>query len=37
VAAATAGGTRLIDNVPMVLATPDSRNTEGPSRDAADH
>ena len=38
VAAATAGGTRLIDNVPVVLgATPDSRNTERHSRDAADH
>jgi pantoate--beta-alanine ligase len=35
VAAATAGGTRLIDNVPVVLA-PESRNTEGPSGDAAD-
>jgi pantoate--beta-alanine ligase len=35
VAAATAGGTRLIDNVPVVLAIDD--NTEGPSRDAADH
>jgi pantoate--beta-alanine ligase len=36
VAAATAGGTRLIDNVPVVLAA-DSRNTERPSRDAAHH
>ena len=36
VAAATAGGTRLIDNVPVVLAA-DSRNTEGPSRHAAHH
>jgi pantoate--beta-alanine ligase len=37
VAAATAGGTRLIDNVPAVLgADPDSR-TGGHSRDAADH
>jgi pantoate--beta-alanine ligase len=35
VAAATAGGTRLIDNVPVVLA-PESPNTEGPSGDAAD-
>jgi pantoate--beta-alanine ligase len=35
VAAATAGGTRLIDNVPVVLAA-ESRNTEGPSGDAAD-
>jgi len=38
VAAATAGRTRLIDNVPVVLgATADSRNTEGHSRNAADH
>jgi pantoate--beta-alanine ligase len=38
VAAATAGHTRLIDNVPVVLgATRDLRNTEGHSRDAADH
>jgi pantoate--beta-alanine ligase len=36
VAAATAGGTRLIDNVPVVLPA-DSRNTEGPTRDAAHH
>jgi pantoate--beta-alanine ligase len=36
VAAVTAGGTRLIDNVPVLLA-PDRQNTEGPSRDAADH
>jgi len=37
VAAATAGGTRLIDNVPIVLgADPDSR-TGGHSHDAADH
>jgi pantoate--beta-alanine ligase len=38
VAAATAGRTRLIDNVPVVLgATADRRNTEGHSRNAADH
>jgi pantoate--beta-alanine ligase len=38
VAAARVGSTRLIDNVPVVLgADPDSRNTEGYSRDAADH
>jgi pantoate--beta-alanine ligase len=38
VAAATAGGTRLIDNVPVVLAAgPAGRNTEGHTRDAADH
>jgi len=35
VAAATVGGTRLIDNAPVVLAA--GRNTEGHSRDAADH
>jgi pantoate--beta-alanine ligase len=35
VAAVTAGSTRLIDNVPVVLAA--ARNTEGHSRDAADH
>jgi len=35
VAAATAGGTRLIDNVPVVLAA--GRNTEGQVGDAADH
>jgi pantoate--beta-alanine ligase len=35
VAAATAGRTRLIDNMPVVLAA--DRNTEGHSRDAADH
>jgi hypothetical protein len=35
VAAATAGSTRLIDNVPVVLAA--DRNMEGHSRDAADH
>jgi pantoate--beta-alanine ligase len=38
VAAVTAGRTRLIDNVPVVLgATADRRNTEGHSRNAADH
>ena len=38
VAAVTAGGTRLIDNVPVVLAAgPDSRNTERDFRGAADH
>ena len=38
VAAATAGRTRLIDNVPVVLgATADRRNTEGHARNAADH
>jgi pantoate--beta-alanine ligase len=38
VAAATAGGTRLIDNVPVVLgADPQSRTSEGHSRDAPDH
>jgi pantoate--beta-alanine ligase len=38
VAAATAGSTRLIDNVPVVLAAdPAGRMTEGRSRDAADH
>jgi pantoate--beta-alanine ligase len=36
VAAVTVGGTRLIDNVPVVLA-PDSPETEGHSRGAADH
>jgi pantoate--beta-alanine ligase len=35
VAAATAGGTRLIDNVPVVLGA--GRDTGGQSRDAADH
>jgi pantoate--beta-alanine ligase len=35
VAAATAGHTRLIDNMPVVLAA--DRNTKGHSRDAADH
>jgi pantoate--beta-alanine ligase len=35
VAAATAGNTRLIDNMPVVLAA--DRNTKGHSRDAADH
>lgn len=35
VAAATAGGTRLIDNMPVLLAS--GRNTERHSRDAADH
>jgi pantoate--beta-alanine ligase len=35
VAAVTAGSARLIDNVPVLLA--DGRNTEGHSRDAADH
>ena len=38
VAAVTAGGTRLIDNVPVVLtAGPDRRSTEGDLRGAADH
>jgi pantoate--beta-alanine ligase len=38
VAAATAGRTRLIDNVPAVLAAePAARTTEGHPRDAADH
>ena len=42
VAAATAGGTRLIDNVPVVLppdgrAGPDNRNRERDFRGAADH
>jgi pantoate--beta-alanine ligase len=36
IAAATAGGTRLIDNVPVVL-TADGSDTEGHSRGAADH
>ena len=35
VAAVTAGGTRLIDNVPVVLAG--GQNTERDFRDAADH
>jgi pantoate--beta-alanine ligase len=35
VAAATAGHTRLIDNMPVTLAA--DRNTKGHSRDAADH
>jgi pantoate--beta-alanine ligase len=38
VAAARAGDTRLIDNVPVILtADPDSRNTERDFRGAADH
>jgi len=38
VAAVTAGGTRLIDNVPVVLtADPDRRSTERDLRGAADH
>jgi pantoate--beta-alanine ligase len=38
VAAVTAGGTRLIDNAPVVLtADPDRRSTERGLRDAADH
>ena len=37
VAAATAGGTRLIDNVPVVLGPPHRRTGEGRSRHAADH
>ncbi len=36
VAAVTVGGTRLIDNVPVVLA-PDGPETEGHSRGVADH
>ena len=37
VAAATAGGTRLIDNVPVMLAGADRRSTERGLRGAADH
>jgi pantoate--beta-alanine ligase len=38
VAAATAGGTRLIDNVPVMLtAGADRRSTEGSLGRAADH
>jgi pantoate--beta-alanine ligase len=37
VAAATAGGTRLIDNVPITLAGADRRSTERGLRGAADH
>jgi pantoate--beta-alanine ligase len=37
VAAARAGGTRLIDNVPVELAGPGSSDTEGLWSDAADH
>jgi pantoate--beta-alanine ligase len=37
VAAAKAGGTRLIDNVPVVLDGPSGPDKEGHSRGAADH
>jgi pantoate--beta-alanine ligase len=38
VVAARVGSTRLIDNVPVVLAAePDGPDTEGHSSDAADH
>ena len=37
VAAATAGGTRLLDNVPVMLAGADRRSTERGLRGAADH
>ena len=37
VAAVTAGGTRLIDNVPVMLAGADRRSTERGLRGAADH
>jgi pantoate--beta-alanine ligase len=37
VAAARAGGTRLIDNVPVVLAGPAEAAEEGPADHAADH